>query len=269
MTTHDALTEDFARQFPGEFAATLGTETAGVALEVLENLPASLVIPIAARLPQSHFLEFSLRDAGRLRDGLAVTEMDQALMFVGRMSRHKAVALIEGVENPKLARRLMRAIRYPEHCVGAVMRVKLQRIESNVPLEQMLTDLRSSRDAGTPMAVVLDERGRYLGKLDPWKVLLRGASAEKSGDCLQKVEPLLPEMTIVSARQAPQWEQHHWLPVADQQGRVLGAVSRSELDEAEAAPDELLIEGIAGTGSMLIRVFAELMERLLVRGSSS
>jgi Mg/Co/Ni transporter MgtE len=236
-----------------------------VVLEVLGNLPASLVIPIAARLPQSHFVEFLLRDAGLLRDWLAATEIDQALMFVGRMSRHQAIALIEGVENPKLARRLMRAIRYPEHCVGAVMSVKLRRIDSNLTLEQMLTDLRASRDPGSLPAVVLDESGRYLGKLDPWKVLLRGASVEKSADCLQKVEPLLPEMTIISARQAPQWEQHHWLPVADQKGRILGAVSRSALDEAETTPDELLIEGLAGAGSMLIRVFAALMERLLVR----
>ena len=76
-------------------------------------------------------------------------------------------------------------------------------------------------------------------------------------------------MTIVSARQAPQWERHHWLPVADQQGRVLGAVSRSTLDLAEEGADELLMEGIAGTGSLLVRVFADLLERLLVRRSST
>ena len=147
------------------------------------------------------------------------------------------------------------------------MTVKLRRIDSSLPLEQMLTELRSSRGAGAPAAVVLDERGRYLGKLDPWQVLLRSGSVERCGDCLQKVEPLLPEMTIVSARQVPQWEQHHWLPVADQNGRVLGAVSRSALEQAEVAPDELLIDGIAGTGSMLVRVFADLLERLLARRS--
>ena len=120
MTTLDALTEDFARQFPAEFAATLGSEPAETVLEVLGNLPASLVIPIAARLPQSHFLEFSLRDVKRLRSWLSATDIDQALMFIGRMSRHQAIGLIEGVENPKLARRLMRASRTPEHSVGPV-----------------------------------------------------------------------------------------------------------------------------------------------------
>ena len=96
MTTHDALTEDFARQFPAEFAVTLAGESAEAVLEVLATLPASLVIPIAARLPQSHFVEFSLREANQLRNWLAATDMDQALMFVGRLSRHQAIALIEG-----------------------------------------------------------------------------------------------------------------------------------------------------------------------------
>lgn len=269
MTTHDVLTNDFARQFPAEFAAALGGESTETVLDVLGSLPEALVIPVAARLSQSGFTEVAKVDESRLRSWLASTETDQALLFVGRMNRQQAVALIEGVDNPKLKRRLLRAIRYPEHCVGAVMTAKLLRLESNLPLEQLVLDLRARRTSAMPQAVVLDERGRYLGKLDPWKALVRIGSSDKSGDCLQKVEPLLPEMTIASARLAPQWERHHWLPVADQNGRVLGTVRRSALDESEAAQEDLLIDDIAGASSMLVRVFAELLERLLVRRPSA
>ena len=268
MTTHDVLTKDFARQFPAEFALTLGAGSIEEILQVLGSLPEALVVPVATRLPHSRFMELSALEPNRLRAWLAATDLDQALMFIGRLPRSQAVTLIEGVEDPKLKRRLMRAIRYPEHCVGALMTAKLLQIDSSLPLSQLLLDLRASRVTGNPLAVILDDRGRYLGKLDPWKALLRPASTDNTGDCVQKVEPLLPEMSIVSARQAPQWEMHNWLPVTDQSGRVLGAVSRSALEKAETAPDDLLIEGVADASATMVRVFAELLERLLVRRSS-
>ncbi len=268
MTTDDVLTRDFAEQFPAEFAATLSAGTTEEALEVLDSLPERLVIPVAARLSQRLFMEVSALDPNRLRGWLVAAEIDHALMFVGRLRQHQAVALIQGVEDPKLNRRLMQVVRYPDHCVGAVMGSKLVQIDGSLPLAQLLQDLRGTRAVGDPAVVVLDERGRYIGKLDPWKALLRAAAGDRVGEYVQRVEPLLPEMTIVSARQVPQWEMHSWLPVADQNGRVLGSVSRSALVQADAAPEDLLITGVADAGGMMVHVFAELLERLLVRRSS-
>ena len=115
----DPLVEAFARKSPATFARALGKGTPEEAAGLIQDLPGPLAVRVAAALSPGLFAAVAAFDLNILRGWLEHSDVDSAVAFASRLPREKSLALVEALENASLKRRLGRALRYPEHCVGS------------------------------------------------------------------------------------------------------------------------------------------------------
>jgi Mg/Co/Ni transporter MgtE len=259
----DPIIEDFARRFPAAFTLHLANGTPQEALSILEALPASLAVRIAAALPPSRFGAIAELDSARLVGWLEQADLDTGVAFVGRLPRQQGLQLIDALKNQKLKRRLGRALRYPSHCVGAWVAGDVIQVSMDSVAADVRKELRRIDGQDGARAVVLDARGRYAGMLDVWRLLIAERAEGRVREFIQPVLPLRPETPITDARTTEQWSDHLWLPVVDIDGRVLGYITKKALElEMEAEPEPLLEEAFT-LGEDFVRVSSSLLDTLL------
>jgi Mg/Co/Ni transporter MgtE len=255
----DVIIEDFAKQLPAQFAAELARGAPDEVVDVLAGLPPNLAIVVATVLPPSRFTAITAGESVRLREWLEAADVDTAIAFAARLPRDRCLELVNSLEDRSLQRQLLRVLRYPPHCVGAVVAGETIQVTGETAVVDLLDELRDlGRREETPM-VVLDEQDRYQGKLDLWRLLLKGGSTGRAGEFVVSVAALRPETTILDARTANQWRGHHWLPVVDHDNRVLGSVTRGALDAYLAEAPEPLIDGVVNLTEELFRVSGNLL----------
>lgn len=265
----DVLTESFARNFPDEFARQLARGSQPEVFEVLDALPPELGVPVAQRLPPGRFSALIADDDARLKGWLEKADVDDAVAFVGRMPRNQALGLVETLENRGLRRRLLRALRFPPHCVGALMSGRTLQVPGSTTIIDVLEELRRLDAKQEIPVLVLDEIGRYRGKLDLWALLLRDRPTGTAGEFALQVAPLNPETATAQARTAPQWRQHAWLPVVDYEQRVLGSVTRTALDPLPDESGSSLVDNVVDLGEEFFRVSSDLLENVLTSRQNS
>jgi Mg/Co/Ni transporter MgtE len=265
MPGADRLTVDFARLDPVRFASIVARGTPEEMLEVLAGLPPQSAIAVAASLPGSRFPVVLKLDDARLRPWLEAADPETGIAFLARLSRDSGIALAESLQNRALKRQLLRALRYPPHCVGALIAAETVQVSQDAPVTDLLEELRGAAERRDMPMVVVDAQRRYLGKLDVWRLLLTARAGRRASDYLLQVAALRPETSVADARMAPQWRSHHWLPVVDYDGRVIGSVSRDDLQEESAPTAEPIWEIIIRLGQAFIRVSSNLLQTVILR----
>jgi Mg/Co/Ni transporter MgtE len=260
----DPLVVAFARKSPAAFAQALGRGSPEEASALVQELPKELAMRVAAALPPGHFPSIATLELDILIGWLERSDADTGVAFVSRLPREKGLALVEALENPSLRRRLGRALRYPEHCVGARLTGDVQRVLGETTVAHLLTQLRAIESDGPPRVVLLDSQGKYHSVLSLWRLALEEDPARRVRDFGSAVTALRPETSIADAHADPQWDDHLWLPVADFNDRVIGSVERKSLaTEMEAAPSEPLIDSALLLGQEYLRVSSALLDSLL------
>lgn len=260
----DPLIEAFARKSPATFAQALAKGTPEEAAALIQALPGELAARVAAALSPVLFSTVAALDLDVLRGWLERSSVDTAVAFASRLPREKSLALVEALENPSLKRRLGRALRYPEHCVGARLTGDVLRIEGDTTVGELLSQLRAAGRDEPPRAVLLDGQGKYQSVLSLWRLALEEDPARRVREFGSPAAALRPETAIPDAYADPQWEDHLWLPVVDFNGRVIGSVDRRSLtDEADTAPAEPLIDSAMLLGQEYLRVSSTLLDSLL------
>jgi Mg/Co/Ni transporter MgtE len=259
----DPLIEDFARQSPAGFARSLANGAPDEISALLRDLTPELAIRVAAALPPSRFGAVAAMDLDVLLGWLERSDVDTGVTFVTRLPRGRGLALVDALQNPSLKRRLGRAMRYPEHCVGARLTGDVLRVPAETIVADLLTELRTGDSREPPQAVILDAQNRYSGVLDLWRLMLEENPARHVRDFAIPLTALQPETSIADARSATQWRDHLWLPVADFRGRVLGSVARKALDREPEQTPEPLVDSALLLGQEFFRVSSTLLDSLL------
>ncbi len=232
MDNADQLTADFARRHPDAFAKILGRGEPAEIARVLKALPATLATAIIARLPTSRVT--ALLAAGKHPDAkwLSDAPLDDTLMLLSRIPRENCLTLINSLGSSKRRHELLRFLKYPAHSLGALVSAVPVRISADLPAGEALAELRGL-DAGDPgLLTVVSRDGRYRGTLDLWSLLSRDPPPGQVRDYTLPTPALHPETSILSARDDADWNNNNCLPVIDQEGRLLGAVTRASVFSA-------------------------------------
>jgi Mg/Co/Ni transporter MgtE len=267
----DPLSADFARQFPDAFARILARGVPDEVFAVLKRIPAGSAASIVGRLPPSRVAALLALRGAAPGQWLADASFDDAVTLLGRIPRERCLALVNSLEDREHRQRLLRYLKYPAHSVGALVSDVLVRFSEDMPAADVLAEIRRHESDKPRPLVVQHTDGRYLGVLDAWNLLIREAPAGPIRDFVTLSPRLHPETSLGSALRDPNWHKHSWMPVVDQQDRVLGGVSRKNLFQAADRHAGQSPQGhdlFTDLAAEMVGVLGELLDRLLGRQSS-
>lgn len=264
MAEIDPLCGDFARKHPKEFAKVLGRGELPEIVRVLKLMPASVAASVVARLSSSSGDAVLLSSQESSAQWLADASYEDAISLLGRMPREHCLVLVNSLADSKRRRRLLQFLRYPAHCVGALVTDVLVRLSADTPAVEALHELRALQTGKPGPIVVQHADGRYLGILDLWLLISRDPPSGPVREYASHVPAMFPETSLANAALDPNWQQHNWLPVVDHDQRVLGGVSRDRMFGATAkARTQGGSDFMAGLVTQMMRVLATLLDRIL------
>ncbi len=265
MANLDPVSADFARKHPGTFAKVLGKGEVLDIVRVLKQMPPSVAASVVARLPSSRAGAVVKSSQELLSAWLAEASYDDALTLLGHMPREKCLSLVNSLASRERRRKLLQFLKYPTHCVGALVTDVFVRISADMPAMDALRELRALKTDNPGPIVVLQSDGRYLGLLDLWRLLARDPPTGILRDYVSRVPAMLPETPLTSAALDTNWQRYNWLPVIDHEQRVLGGVSRDRIfaataTQARAHGGQEILTSLA---TEMLRLIGALLDRIL------
>ena len=229
MADTDPLNAEFASRHPDAFARVLAEAEGSDVDAVLSRLPRATRASIVARLPRAQFEALLDHPESDADQWLVDAPFEEAVTLLSRVPRERRLVLINALPDRQRRQQLLRHEQYPAHSVGSLVGDVPLRFNAAAPVSQALLDIQAiGSDDAVPL-VVVDKQGRYLGTFNIWRLLSRRRPTGLIGDYINRVKPLFPETSIANAAENAGWDRYSWLPVVDNRGRVLGAVSRSSL----------------------------------------
>jgi len=223
------LNAQFAMRSPTAFARILGKHDVEEIRSVLMELPSDLQASIAARLPARRIQVFADTAQDDVAFWMTEGRFEDAVALLSRVGREKRLSLVRRVGNEKRKRQLLRSQQYPTHSVGTLVQDFSLQVNADARAADVAAELRELGDADPGALVVTDGSGGYVGMLDSWRLL---ASVHPKGSIRNYLDPvpgLKPEMPISAVATQSEWNTSNWLPVVDNDHRVLGAVSRERV----------------------------------------
>jgi Mg/Co/Ni transporter MgtE len=270
VTNSDKLLRNFAQDSPDDFAAELAAAEAAEIRDILAALPPASAVEVLARLPSRTLLLLMEAGCDDLGEWLDAAAFESAAEFLVRLPSQQSSALVNRLHNAKLQRRLMRLLNFPSHCIGSLVFGAYMRVGADWSMARLMQEYQSIDSTVEKPAIVVDEAGRYKGVLDLWRIVTSKSSGGVALDFCRQVPPLIPEMSFASVVELRQWQSRNWLPVVDQEHRVLGSVRRDQVveqariaEEARGQNQDILYDLLA----QLFMVMGNLMRRLLGAGS--
>ena len=262
MTTADPLMLRFAAGRPREVAALLAAEPAEDSGGFLESLPPETAAEVLSQMSSQKLAEVLavLDPAGLGRILLAARRMDQLTLLSHIPSRaYGRIAKAGGQDSGARLRRLFDA---PVRNLASIAQPDFISVEVNMTCSELKQELEARKsDTDLPLFAV-DTKAVFKGIISPLAVLPERNAGVTAAEVLEPVAPLSGNVRIHAALAAAQWRRHAVLPVVDTGGRILGAVSREQLESTHDTDDghsglENLIE--SATESYLA-ICAELLE---------
>jgi len=265
MSETNRLTQDFAKRFPQAFADLLTHADEDDAREVLEALPAANVMAVLARLPSGRLSAIAVDTFIAASARLRADSIDDTATFLAHQPLAQRADLIGKVTDRSLHRKLQQRLNFSSHTVGALTTDPTDIVSADTPLEDVLSVLRSVRDRREVQIVLVDTEGRYVGVLDPWKILGIERAEGAVRRFVSKRPALAAEVSIAAAHESGQWLRASWLPVVDYDNRVLGVVNRADvLNRSERADDPavLMANSVSELARQYVFVLGELLSRI-------
>jgi Mg/Co/Ni transporter MgtE len=266
MSDLDRLTLTYAREFPEEFATAASAAPRVELLELLQKLPADVAIGVVARLSVSAFRDVCTELKNPLSNWLNSAKFDDSVALLTRLPRREQIALVAAVVDRATRRRLRQFLNFPAHSVGSLAVELPLRIAEQTPLAELLQELRELDDRNETPVVVTGSQGQYVGVLDVWRLALVVGEHGRVRDVCRWVNPVLPEVSLASARELVQWNRFDWLPVVDHEQRILGFVRHQQvfgIREMESSEAEIIGDSLVVLGSRYFTVLGRLLERML------
>jgi len=271
MADIDPLLSNFALSYPEEFAAQLTDTEVKEIGRILPTLPPEAAVAVLASVPSRTLALLLEQGCEELGAWIEASSFEVASKLLVRLPSQQSSALVAGLGDQKLRRRLMRLLSFPSHCLGSLVFGAYMRIGADWDLARLWREFQQMDPAVEMPGIVVDEEGHYRGVLDLWRFVTSDSPSRLAIDYIEPAVPLYPEMSFASAAELRQWQSKKWLPVVDHEQRVLGAVSWEQVVEharaAEAASidrRDILVDLIA----QFFVVMGNLLRRLLTTGGA-
>ena len=268
MADTDVLNADFARKHPDKFARLLGRGDGKEIAQVLRKLPRPVAASVVARLPASRIDLLLGAEGLDAAHWLTDASFNDALALLSRIPRERSLVLVNSLKHREWRRRLLQYLKYPAHSVGALVTDAPLRVGSDTGVDEVLAELRTLERGKPRPIVVASPDGTYYGMLDAWRLLTGEPAHGTVADYVVHVPAIYPETSLAAAVKDPRWSDHNWLPVIDNERRILGGVSRSSVFTAaskfthDARPGRDILSVLVGD---VVYLFGELLTRLLSR----
>jgi len=235
MSKH--LLRAFATRDPERFAELLGrSDDVGSTLAILTDIPDGMECDVVSRLTP----EASTRLLNGLTDTvltgwLETAPVDAGRRLLARIGGNRSSRLIEAVEDRSKRRELKRLVGYPRGSIGELIQTQMAAVKDNTPSGDIGTEIRNQGGDNAGPVVVERRDGTFRGVLDFAALALNRDPAATAADFCVPVRPVFPDSPLASLESAPEWAGMASLPVVDHEGRALGYVSRSVLDNINIA----------------------------------
>ncbi len=250
----DPIIEEFARAHPGDVARLLGNKDISELVEFLATVAPTTAARIMSRLSSLPLgAALGAMPPGQIGNLLKHSSHEDSLTLIAHLPNGRYTEIIEASEHDSdIASRLYS---FAEQTLGAVAGPDFIAIRSGKLVANAREEL-SAKDPSDVPVYITSESGELLGRL-PALVLLPGPRDSIEVDRLMvKAHPLPDGMALAASLDARQWQSASVLPVIDAENRLLGTVSRIEIERLAVdsiEPSHLSLEAIAS--SMTIGFF--------------
>lgn len=248
----------YARRFPAEVAAHLARGGGEETVQTLDGLPDEVAAAVLARLPHGIGIRvLSGQDDERIAAWVGAAGLDHALAILLHVDAGRRTRILDALPSRRTRRALWRLVAFPPGTVGATLNPAAMRLDADMPLREAVELLRSEEPESEQAIWLVDDEGKYLGRLDLGRALAARSDRSRLREFLADVKPLRAETTLASARDYGEWLEHAELPVVDELGHLLGSIARArlmlELESAHAA-DPGLADGLSELARQYFRV---------------
>lgn len=246
----------YAREYPGEvatFLASQGDEAVAAAVEALPEREAAAVV---ARLPNGHAARvLAGQDDAGVAAWLDVASADHALALLLHLDETRRARVLDLLPRPRMRHALERLLNYPQTSVGALVDPTAVRLDAAMPLAEAVAVLRTDAPGPEQSIWLVDEQGRYAGRLDLARVLATASDKLRLAELAIAVRPLRAETTLATALDFAAWQKYLELPVIDRHDHLLGALSHARLVSAAAEGGHAENGFVAGMGELTRQYF--------------
>lgn len=208
----------------------LAAEGGDAVVAGLDGLPEESVAALVAHLPRGHARRV-LESASDNSVGawLEDAALDDALAIVLHLDDERRGPVLDAIKSFARREALKRLLIYPRTTAGAVVDPGAPRLDAALPLGDALEQLRGELPEPDRTIWLVGAQGRYVGMLDATRALAASSARHLLSELAIYIRPLRADITLVNARDYPEWQRHSELPVVDHLDHFLGSLSRERL----------------------------------------
>lgn len=177
-------------------------------------------------------------DAAKLLDRF---DSDEQVDVLSRLDEEQSEELLE-LMSPAEAEDVELRLRYGASTAGGVMITEILSYTKGTPREEIIQDLRTHYDDHRSFEhrylFEVDERGLLLGTVAMRKLVYSPVEGTLESLYARHVKPVEATMELDELRAEFNSADHSVMPVVDEEGRLLGAITRATVQEAVAKRQE-------------------------------
>ena len=229
MTNEQRLTYEFIKVYPEGGARILerlkSKDVASFLMEAPPKLSAS-VFGFMDPLTASHCLEhIGPKRSTKIIENIS---LENAAILLRRMGEGFRNSLLESI-SPTRSEPLHRVLKFPEETAGALMDPLVPTVPNDLSIGEVLRHIQKSRNKEFEVLFVVDRNHQLAGWLGMERIVLAPRKILVSS-MVKKFERTLSPYTKLKAILAnPGWQDIRFLPVVDDKGILLGAISLKTL----------------------------------------
>ncbi len=229
----------FLEERPASAARSLEALAPADTAALLELVPVRIAAPALARMASWA--------AAQCISGIAA---DRAGALLSQLGSRDALAILRQMSGPArdlvladlpagTARHYRRALTYSRSRVGAWVDHDVPTVSEEHTVAEAVEMLVMRRRPEESVLYVVDAGRRYLGTV-PVAALLHSPGATRLAALAQRQRALVDSASLATAAAQASWSTSLALPVTDEQGELLGGLSRADLDKGlhQAEPEE-------------------------------
>jgi magnesium transporter len=224
VATHRLLSDAFIEAHPTEAAAALETmpaaETAAYLAQTSARLAATVLERMVAVIAGQCLLSIPVEKAVAVLERLDVYSAASILRTVEPAIRKPLLDAAD--DDVAVPLRLM--LTYPEGSAGALMDPRVKVMPADVTVREAIARVRKSPGRILFYLYIVDRDGTLVGVLNLRELMLAPATQQVGVVARRGVARIAPGASAATIVAHPRWRDVHALPVADDSGRLLGAI---------------------------------------------
>lgn len=263
------LLQAFANHDPERFAQLLGSANdVSEAIEILEGIPGEAGGEVLSKLsPEAADRLLAALSDELLGKWLAACPSDVGRRLLVRVTPERSERLISRIRDAAKRRGLRRITTYPADSIGAHMQPRVLTIPELATAAE--AELAFQEHEGGPdcPAVILGANGKVSGVLDLVAFVRNREQDARAAEFCIPVPPVHAESPISTVVDGAEWRHLASLPVVDFEDKLVGYVTRAELESAvrKLRPGNVFLDSSVELAARLLQFLAYTMVLIISR----